>query len=44
MGFALEHAKQAPLHHLEGVGLEVGEEEEESIFRCRQRTMLVDGL
>jgi hypothetical protein len=43
IGFALEHAKQAPMHHLEGVGLEVGQEEEQAIFRCRQRAILVDG-
>ena len=30
MDFALEHAKQASLHHLECGGLEVGQEEEQA--------------
>ena len=34
--FALAHAEQASLDHLERVGLQVGQEEEEAIFRCRQ--------
>jgi len=41
--FALEHAEQPSLDHLERGGLQRREEEEESIFRCRQRAMLVDG-
>ena len=36
IGFALDHAEQTPLHHLEGVGFEVGQDEQEPIFRCRQ--------
>jgi hypothetical protein len=43
IGFALDHPEQAPLDHLEGIGLEVGEEEEQPIFRRRQGAGLVDG-
>ena len=43
IGFALAHAEQASLHHLEGVGLQVGEDEEQPIFRCRQGAVLVHG-
>jgi hypothetical protein len=43
MGFALAHPKQAPLHHLEGVGLQGGEQEKQAIFRRRQGAVLVDG-
>jgi hypothetical protein len=41
--FALEHAEQASLDHLEGVGLEVGEEEEQPVCRRRQGAVLIDG-
>jgi hypothetical protein len=41
IGFALTHAEQAPLHHLERIGLQVGEDEEQSIFWGRERTVLV---
>jgi hypothetical protein len=43
IGFALAHAEQAPLHHLERIGFEVGEQEEQPVFRCRQGTVLIDG-
>jgi len=43
MGFALHHTKQAPLDHLEGVGFQVGEPEEQPIFRRRQGTVFVYG-
>jgi hypothetical protein len=43
MGFALPHAEQAPLYHLEGIGLEGGEQEEPPIFGCRQGTVFVHG-
>ena len=43
IGLALAHPEQAPLHHLEGVGLQVSEEEEQPVFRCRQGTILIDG-
>src|SRR3954454_20227665 len=33
VGFALAHAEQPPLSHLNGVGLQVGEQEEQAIFR-----------
>jgi len=39
----LAHAKQAPLHHLERIGLERGENEKQAIFRCWERTILVHG-
>jgi hypothetical protein len=32
MGFALAHAEQAPLHHLEGVGLQVDEDPQQLIL------------
>ena len=42
IGFALAHAEQATLDHLQRVGLEVDQNEEQSIFRGRERTVLVD--
>jgi hypothetical protein len=42
IGFALAHAEQAPLYHLERIGLEVDQNEEQSIFRGREWTVLVD--
>jgi hypothetical protein len=41
--FALAHAKQASLHHLEGIRFQVDQNEEQPIFGCRQRTVLIDG-
>jgi hypothetical protein len=43
MGFPLPHAEQASLDHLEAVGLQGGQEEEQSIFRGRQGTVFLDG-
>src|SRR5712691_5280300 len=43
MGFTLPHAEQTSLHHLEGIGLEVREQEKEPILRRRQGTVFVDG-
>jgi hypothetical protein len=43
IGFALPHAQQVPLYHLEGVGFVIGEQEEQPLFRCRQGAVLVDG-
>jgi hypothetical protein len=40
--FALAHAEQAPVHHLERIGLEVDQNEEQAIFRRWQGTVLVD--
>jgi hypothetical protein len=40
-GFALPHAAQAALDHLERVGLQGGEEEEQPIVRRRQGTVLL---
>src|SRR5712691_3211836 len=42
MRFALDHAEYAPVHHLEGRGLQGDQEKQEPIFRCRQGTVLVD--
>jgi hypothetical protein len=36
MGFAPDHAEQTPVHHLEGVGLEGDQNEQEPVFRCRE--------
>jgi hypothetical protein len=41
IGFALTHAEQASLDHLEAVGLQVREQEEQPIFGGRQGTVLV---
>jgi hypothetical protein len=43
IGFALDHAEQASLHHLERVSLEGGEEEEQPIFRHWQGAVCVHG-
>ncbi len=43
ISLALPHAEQTSLDHLEGVGLEVGEQEKEPIFRRRQGAVLVHG-
>src|SRR3954451_822831 len=43
VGFALARAEQPPLDHLNGVGLQVGEQEEQPIFRRCQRAGPVDG-
>jgi hypothetical protein len=39
--FALAHAEQASLDHLEAVGLQVREQEEQPVFGCRQGAVLV---
>jgi hypothetical protein len=43
LGLALAHADQAPMHHLQRRGLEVGEQAEEPIVRRRQGAVLVHG-
>ncbi len=43
MRFALDHPEQAPVHHLEGVGLEGGEKKQEPIFWRRQGAVFVHG-
>ena len=43
IGFALPHAEQAPLDHLEGARLDVGKNKQEPIFRGRQGAVLIDG-
>src|SRR5690242_19771074 len=42
IGFALAHAEQPPLDHLDGVGLQVSEQKEQSIFRGCQRAGPID--
>jgi hypothetical protein len=39
--FALTHAKQTPVHHLERIGFQVDQNEEQAIFWRRERTVLV---
>src|SRR5262245_19570606 len=41
IGFTLPHAEQTALHHLEGRGLQVSQEEEQPIFWCWEGAMLV---
>jgi hypothetical protein len=41
--FALDHPEQAPLYHLKRIRFEVGEDEEQPIFRRRQGAVLVHG-
>jgi hypothetical protein len=43
IGLALAHPEYAPVHHLEGRGFKVDQNEQEAIFRCRQGTVFVDG-
>ena len=43
IGFALPHAKQAPLDDLEGVGLDVGKNKQEPILGGRQGAVFIDG-
>jgi len=43
IGFALAHAEQAALPHLERRGFEGGQDEEQAIFRCWEWTVLVHG-
>ena len=43
IGFALAHAEQAPLDHLEAVCLQVREQEEQPVFRRRQGAVFVHG-
>jgi hypothetical protein len=43
IGFALDHPEQAPVHHLEGIGFEVGENKQEPIFRRREGAVFVHG-
>jgi hypothetical protein len=43
IGCALDHAEQAPMHHLKRLGLEVGEKEEEPSVRRRQGAVCVHG-
>ena len=41
--FALDHPEQAPVHHLERIGFQRGEQEEQPIFRRRQGAVFVHG-
>ena len=35
IGFALAHPEQASVHHLEGIGLQVGQNKQQPIFGCQ---------
>jgi hypothetical protein len=41
MSLALAHAEQSSLDNLERIGLQVDEDTQQPILRCRQRTVLV---
>src|SRR5439155_2469042 len=41
VGFALAHPEQAPMHDLEGRGFQVNQNEQQPIFRRRERAVLV---
>src|SRR5215471_20962354 len=41
IGFALAHAEQASLHHLERVSLYIGQNKEQPVFRGRQGAVLI---
>jgi hypothetical protein len=41
VSLALAHPKQPPLHHLEGVGLQVDQDKQQPILRGTQWTVLV---
>jgi len=43
IGFPLHHTKQASVDHLEGIGFEVDQNEEQPIFRRRQGAVFVHG-
>jgi hypothetical protein len=44
MGLALAHAEQPPLHHLEGVSLQIDQDTQQPILGGRQGTVLVGRL
>ena len=41
MGFALAYPEQPSLHDLEGVGLQIDQDEQQPVLGGRQRTVLV---
>ena len=43
IGFALPHAEQTSLDHLEAISLQISEQEEQPIFRRRQGAVFVHG-
>jgi hypothetical protein len=43
VGCALAHCAQASLHHLELIGVSIGENQQQSILICWEWTVLVDG-
>jgi hypothetical protein len=43
MGCALDHAAEAPVHHLECVGFEGDQDEQEPVFWCWEGAIFVDG-
>ena len=44
IGLALVHPEQPPLHHLEGIGFQVGQDKQQPILGRRQRTVLIGGI
>jgi hypothetical protein len=44
IGLALVHPEQPPLHHLEGIGFQVGQDKQEPILGRRQRTSLIGAI
>jgi len=40
----LAHTEQAPMQQLRGVLLEVDQDEQQAVFRCWQRTVLLCGI
>jgi hypothetical protein len=44
IGLTLIHPEQPSLHHLEAIGLQVGQDKQQPIFGRRQRTALAGGL
>jgi hypothetical protein len=41
IGFALAHPEQTSLNHLQGIGLQVGQNKQQPVFRCRQGAVLI---
>jgi hypothetical protein len=44
IGLTLVHPEPPSLHHLEGIGLQVGQDKQQPTFGRRQRTALAGGL
>ena len=44
IGLAVVHPEQPPLHHLEGIGFQVGQDQQQPSLGRRQRTVLIGGI